>query len=188
MINFCECIVNIYKVSMILDLLINKEFPDEEIRAEVFGFLFAGNGYFFCLCFILFYFIWNSQFILILKGYETTATLLSWTLGNLALHQDIQRKVIEEIDKILEGKQPKWEDMDKLKYTMAVIYETLRHDSPVTAVTREALVDNEVENIFIPKGVIIIIIITFGFFPLDSLIHNFVFRFFFRSQCGRLQW
>lgn len=76
---------------------------------------------------------------------------------NLSSHPELQRKVIEEVDTILQGRKAEWEDMERLKYTVAVIYETLRHDSPVMAVTRESLVDTEIEQTFIYKGVRIFI-------------------------------
>lgn len=71
----------------------------------------------------------------------------------MSKHPAIQAKVVEEIDEVLQGKQPQWQDMERLPYTLAVIQETLRHDAPIIAVSREASIDTLVEDILVPKGV-----------------------------------
>ncbi|CAG5125275.1 unnamed protein product, partial [Candidula unifasciata] len=61
--------------------------------------------------------IGNST-ILILAAFETTSTALSSILYLLARHEDVQDKVIEEIDEVLDGKStPSYEDLSKLVYT-----------------------------------------------------------------------
>ncbi len=37
-------------------------------------------------------------------GHETTATALTWMLYHLAVHQDIQLKLKQEVDRVLQGK------------------------------------------------------------------------------------
>ena len=39
-----------------------------------------------------------------LVGYETTATTISFLAYNLALHQDVQDKLIEEVDRVIGNK------------------------------------------------------------------------------------
>lgn len=59
--------------------------------------------------------------ILILAAFETTSTALSSILYLLARHEDVQDKVIEEIDEVLNGKSaPSYEDLSKLAYTTQV--------------------------------------------------------------------
>ena len=43
-------------------------------------------------------------------GSETTATTLSWALLYMILYPDVQQKVHDEIDKVLEGRDPCLED------------------------------------------------------------------------------
>ena len=62
-------------------------------------------------------------------------------------------QLIEEIDQVLKGRQPQWEDLEYLQYTLAVIHETLRHDSPILFLQRIAYSDAEVQGFPIPKGV-----------------------------------
>jgi cytochrome P450 len=114
------------KVSLILDLLINNEFSQDDIRSEVFTFV-AG-------------------------GFETTASLLTWVMVNLATHQGVQEKLIEEVDRVLKGQKPQWDDLGKLPYTLAVINETLRHDAPFMNFPRVAYCDAELEGHCIPNG------------------------------------
>ena len=43
-------------------------------------------------------------------GSETTATTLSWALLYMILYPEIQKKVHDEIDEILAGKEPSLDD------------------------------------------------------------------------------
>ncbi|CAL1546700.1 unnamed protein product [Lymnaea stagnalis] len=103
------------------------------------------------------YVIGNSA-ILILAAFETTSTALSSILYLLARHPDVQDKVIEEIDGVLQGKvQPSYEDLGKLEYTTQVIYESLRMFPPSPDVTRRAQETRTYNGVTIPKGVAIFI-------------------------------
>ncbi|XP_059157153.1 cytochrome P450 3A8-like isoform X2 [Physella acuta] len=103
------------------------------------------------------YVIGNSA-ILILAAFETTSTALSSILYLLARHQDIQDKVIEEIDEVMQGKtKPTYEDMAKLTYTTQVIYESLRMFPPSPDITRRAKETRNFNGMTIPKGVTIFI-------------------------------
>ncbi|KAM4710368.1 cytochrome P450 2J4-like [Discoglossus pictus] len=60
-------------------------------------------------------------------GTETTATTLQWSLLLMVAHPDIQKKVQDELDTVLEGSQVfYYEDRKKLPYTNAVIHEIQR--------------------------------------------------------------
>ena len=48
-----------------------------------------------------------------LAGSETTGGTLSWATLFMILHPEIQRKVQEELDTVLEGKEVVLEDMKK---------------------------------------------------------------------------
>jgi cytochrome P450 len=62
-------------------------------------------------------------------GHDTTASTLSWLIYELARNPDIQAKVQKEVDETLvklDGRQPEYRDITKMRYTTKVINETLR--------------------------------------------------------------
>eukprot|EP01087_Luapelamoeba_hula_P020945 TRINITY_DN722_c0_g1_i1.p1 TRINITY_DN722_c0_g1~~TRINITY_DN722_c0_g1_i1.p1 ORF type:complete len:545 (-),score=100.57 TRINITY_DN722_c0_g1_i1:97-1731(-) len=78
----------------------------------------------------------------VIAGRDTTAILMTWTVYSLCKHKDIEAKVMAEIDSVLQGCQPTWEDVKKLKYLRAVLDETLRLYPPVPANYKQAAEDD----------------------------------------------
>ena len=99
----------------------------------------------------------SNVFIFFLAGHETTASALSWLLYHLAIYPEIQQKVRDEVERVLNGKPLTSEVMRELVYTSWVIKENMRVQPPVTEfATREAVQDTEFEGVSIPKGVSIV--------------------------------
>ncbi|XP_033626983.1 cholesterol 24-hydroxylase-like [Asterias rubens] len=72
-----------------------------------------------------------------LAGQETTACLMASTLLELGRHPEIVYKMKTEVDAVLgDDGYVSFEDLSKLKYTTAVLKETLRFHCPVTSVMR----------------------------------------------------
>uniref|UniRef100_A0A183BXD1 Cytochrome P450 n=1 Tax=Globodera pallida TaxID=36090 RepID=A0A183BXD1_GLOPA len=61
-----------------------------------------------------------------LAGFDTTANSLSVVSRNLAFHPEVQAKAQEEIDSICIDEDPTYEQLSQLKYTEAIVKETLR--------------------------------------------------------------
>ncbi|CAI7653188.1 unnamed protein product [Penicillium pancosmium] len=85
----------------------------------------------------------GNLFIYLLAGYETTANAIIYGLAALALYQDIQERVIEEIDnahsraKSADRDTLTYEDdFEFLEYTYGFMYETFRLFPGVTLVTK----------------------------------------------------
>jgi len=76
-------------------------------------------------------------------GHDTTSNLLSWTMYMLAKYPEEQKKVQEEVDRVLEGREPTMADLKQLKYTKCVLQECLRLRGPVPFLERLAPVDSE---------------------------------------------
>lgn len=74
-------------------------------------------------------------------GFETTASTLSFTLYELAKHQDVQKKVHEEIDSYLKthNNQITYESLKELTYLEAVIYEVMRLYPVLSVLAREVI-------------------------------------------------
>lgn len=87
-----------------------------------------------------------------LAGYDTTANTLSFACYALATNSDIQKKLIEEIDTVLCGEKPQYEDISKLQYLDRFVNEVLRLYGAATRFNRECQSDIKIKDTFIPKG------------------------------------
>lgn len=85
-------------------------------------------------------------------GFETSATALTWAFYNLARHPEAAGRWHEELDGVLGGRTPGWEDLERLPYLSQVVHETLRLYPPVFAAVREALADDEMDGLHVPRG------------------------------------
>jgi cytochrome P450 len=94
---------------------------------------------------------------LFVAGFETTATALAWTLYLLARHPTAAERWHEEIEHVLHGSPPTWEDLDKLTWTAQVINESLRLYPPVYNLARECIADDEVDGRAVPRGTVAVI-------------------------------
>jgi cytochrome P450 len=74
-------------------------------------------------------------------GYETTATALSWAWYLLATHSESYERVLQEVDRVLQGRSPTYADLAQLPYALQALKETLRLYPPSYALTRVARKD-----------------------------------------------
>ncbi|XP_077172729.1 cytochrome P450 2W1-like isoform X2 [Paroedura picta] len=94
---------------------------------------------------------------LVMAGTETTATTLQWAVLLLTKHPEIQRKVQEEIESVLEsGRLPTSEDRKHLPFSNAVIHEVQRFVTLLPHMPRCTAVDTHFRGYFIPKGTTVI--------------------------------
>ena len=94
----------------------------------------------------------DEAMTLYLAGHETTALTLSWTWHLLARHPEVQDKLLAEWDQHLQGRDPTVSDLPKLKYTDAVLTESMRLLPPVYLIGREATKEMELGGYKVPKG------------------------------------
>ena len=87
---------------------------------------------------------------LLFAGHETTANALSWAWLLLSRNPDIRQKLHAELDSVLGGRAPTFADLPKLKFTEAVVKETLRIYPPAWYAERAPLVDTELGGFLIP--------------------------------------
>ena len=92
-------------------------------------------------------------------GFESSSSLMSFTLYELALNQDIQEKLREEILQEIEGNDGKltYELLNNLKYLDMVTKEVLRKHPPLPDNQRECTKDFQVpgSNFTITEGTIV---------------------------------
>ncbi|XP_068136090.1 cytochrome P450 2K1-like [Hyperolius riggenbachi] len=98
---------------------------------------------------------------LFVAGMETTATTLRWGLLLMMKYPDIQKKVQNEIERVIGTAQPKYEHRKEMPYTEAVIHEIQRFGDIVPgALPHAASKDVTFRGYFIPKGTAVIPLIS----------------------------
>ncbi|KAJ3691202.1 hypothetical protein LUZ61_020366 [Rhynchospora tenuis] len=92
---------------------------------------------------------------MIFRGTDTVAVLIEWILARLVMHQDVQAKVHEELDRMVGPHRPVTEsDSSSLHYLQAVIKEVLRlhPPGPLLSWARLAISDTIIGGLLVPAG------------------------------------
>ncbi|MGV9675484.1 cytochrome P450 [Nocardia sp. NPDC003482] len=69
-------------------------------------------------------------------GAETTSAALSWVLYSLARQPDIEARLHAEVDAVLAGRLPEYDDLERLPLASRIVTETLRLYPPAWFFTR----------------------------------------------------
>lgn len=99
----------------------------------------------------------NEVLTLLGAGHETTANALSWTLMRLSQHPQVARKLEAEIDEVLGGRAPTFEDLPELTYTRWVFDEAMRLHPPAWATGRLAKVPHRLGGRPLEPGQLLLI-------------------------------
>lgn len=94
----------------------------------------------------------DEAMTLYLAGHETTALTLTWSWYLLAQHPAAEQKLVEEWQRVLNGRAPNPSDLAVLPYTAAVISEAMRLYPPVYVIGREAVTDLELGGYRVKRG------------------------------------
>src|SRR5712692_10503527 len=93
---------------------------------------------------------------LFLAGHETTANALSWTWYLLARNPEAEARLHEEIDTVLGGRRPVFEDLPRLRYAEMVLAESMRLYPPAWGLGRRSLRDQVLGGIAIPVDALVL--------------------------------
>jgi hypothetical protein len=85
-------------------------------------------------------------------GHETTATALTFTWFLLARHPEVDRKLVAELDAVLDGEPPSFADLPDLEYTEQVLREAMWLYPPVPQIPRDTTEPVELGGYGIPEG------------------------------------
>jgi cytochrome P450 len=80
----------------------------------------------------------NEVAVLYLAGHETSASALSWCLWLLTQDPASQARARQEVDDVLNGQPPQFEQLRHLEFVRAVFKETLRLYPPLSLFVRQA--------------------------------------------------
>jgi len=94
----------------------------------------------------------DEALTLFLAGHETTALALTYSLYLLAKHPDRQARLREELTRVLGGRSATLGDLEGLRYTEAVVLESMRLYPPAWGLGRMALEPVEIGGFAFPKG------------------------------------
>jgi len=94
---------------------------------------------------------------LLVAGHETSSNGLSWLLYLLSTHPETLDRVRQEIYAVLGDAPLTFGDVQKFEFTSQVIMEALRLYPPFWMIDRMAVADDQVGDIAIPQGSMVIV-------------------------------
>ncbi|MCC7463717.1 MAG: cytochrome P450 [Gammaproteobacteria bacterium] len=89
---------------------------------------------------------------MIIAGHETSATALNFTWYLLSRHPEAERRLHAEVDALPDSVVVSFEEARELRYTRAVIEESMRLYPPVWLLTRRALQSDTLSGYTLPAG------------------------------------
>src|SRR5262249_35301299 len=95
---------------------------------------------------------------MLLAGHETTSLALSWTYYLLSQHPDVERRIEDEVDRVIGEGRPSFAHLDRLTSTRRAIEESLRLYPPAWGFSRQALSDDEIAGYRVAKGSLVFLI------------------------------
>lgn len=92
---------------------------------------------------------------LLLAGHETTANALTWTWYLLAQHPEAEAALHAELDSVLAGRLPTFEDVPALRYTEMVFSEALRLYPPAWGTSKLLVAPWQLHEYALPAGTVV---------------------------------
>jgi len=99
----------------------------------------------------------NQVMTLMLAGYETTASTLTWTWYLLSQNLWAMDRLRREVRETLGRRPPRFSDLDQMPYIGMVLDEGLRLFSPAWTMGRRAIADDEIGGYHIPANSVLAI-------------------------------
>lgn len=101
--------------------------------------------------------ILSESMQLLVAGHETSSNALSWLLYLLSTRPDCLERVRQEFDSVLGDRPLSHADVPNFEFTAQVICEGLRLYPPFWMIDRMAVADDQVGDIVIPSGSMVIV-------------------------------
>ncbi|HEX8561260.1 MAG TPA: cytochrome P450 [Pyrinomonadaceae bacterium] len=101
--------------------------------------------------------ILDEAVTLFIGGFENAATTLTWTWHLLAQHPEVEERLHRELESVLGGLPPTFDDFPRLVYTRMVFEEAMRVYPPVPRLVRTAVRDYRAGAYTIPAGALVVV-------------------------------
>ena len=88
-------------------------------------------------------------------GHETSAATMAWAFYLLSGHPEIEERMRDEVNSVLNGRTPTFAELPKLSYMQQVLNEVLRLYPAAYLFAREAVVDDAIDGYPVPVGTLI---------------------------------
>ena len=92
----------------------------------------------------------DEALTLFLAGHETTANALTWTWYLLSQHPECEARMHAEIDQVLSGRTPGFDDFPNLRYTEMIFAESMRLYPPAWGIGRMNLEPFDIAGMELP--------------------------------------
>lgn len=92
----------------------------------------------------------DEALTLFLAGHETTANALMWAWYLLSQNPAVAENFYNEVDRVLDGRLPTFDDLPRLKYTEGVFAESMRLYPPAWVIGRRAKTDYPIAQYIVP--------------------------------------
>ena len=99
----------------------------------------------------------DEVFTLFIAGHETTALTLTWIFTFLEGRPEVFERMRAEVDDVLRGRDPTFEDIPKLSYLRQVVEESLRLRPPAPLVARNVIKDDEIDGYRVSSGDVVLL-------------------------------
>jgi len=99
----------------------------------------------------------RDEIITLVLGNRTTSSALTWMWYLLSQHPEVVTKLHAELDRVLHGRLPTFEDMPQLPYTEMIVKETIRLYPPTWLGSRELTEDTLLDGYAAKKGQVVIL-------------------------------
>ena len=98
----------------------------------------------------------DEAMTLLLAGHETTANALTWTWYLLSQSPEVETRLHEELDRVLEGRLPTLADVPRLPLVERIVAESMRLYPPAWMVGRRAIADYAIGDYVVPARSMIV--------------------------------
>jgi cytochrome P450 len=98
----------------------------------------------------------DEALTLLIAGHETTANALTWTWYLLSQNLEAEARMHKELERVLAGRIPTFDDVTRLPYTTGIFAESLRLYPPAWAIGRRAREEYSIGDYTIPPKSILL--------------------------------
>jgi cytochrome P450 len=99
----------------------------------------------------------DEAMTIFLAGHETTAAALAWTWYLLSGAPDVEARLHDEVDRVLNGRLPTVDDLPALAFVEQVVTESMRLYPPAWIIGRRAIEDYPVAGYVLPARSIVVV-------------------------------